>query len=138
MSKVVYFRLGIAPLPTPRPRARVVTPKGRRPIATFYSPAAYKEWQAEAAKALSECEGAEVVGPCAVVVKCFAARPKTTKLDAPKPDVDNYAKGVLDAITKDGRFWNDDCQVTDLFVSKRWTAGDPYIDVSITPLSVLD
>src|SRR3546814_6831543 len=28
-----------------------------------------------------------------------APRPKTTKLAVPKPDIDNYAKGALDALT---------------------------------------
>ncbi|EQB10397.1 hypothetical protein L284_17025 [Novosphingobium lindaniclasticum LE124] len=65
-------------------------------------------------------------------IVCEVAKPKTTKLAAPKPDVDNYAKGVLDAITKDGRFWSDDSQVVGLWVSKTWTEGAPGIHVAIS------
>ena len=123
----------MAPMPTPRPRARVIP--GRRPIAVFYSPANYKEWQKEAAAELAKIDAVKVEGSCLVTVENYATRPKTTKLSAPKPDVDNYAKGVLDAITKDGRFWHDDSQVTDLTVSKRWTTDGARIEVTITPIS---
>lgn len=122
ISKIVSFVLPIAPMPTPRPRARVIAVPGRRPLASFYSPKEYKEWQKEALHALKLAEAPRTPfeGPVSVSVTCLAERPKTTKLPAPKPDVDNYAKGVLDAVTQDGRFWLDDSQVCDLRVMKQW------------------
>jgi len=36
-----------------------------------------------------------------------------------KPDLDNLAKAVLDAMTVGG-WWGDDCQITDLRVRKEW------------------
>ncbi|WP_040713854.1 RusA family crossover junction endodeoxyribonuclease [Novosphingobium lindaniclasticum] len=119
-------------MPTPRPRARVIAAAGRRPIASFYSPKEYQEWQKEAAAALKGVPAFPIDGPCTVSIVCEVAKPKTTKLAAPKPDVDNYAKGVLDAITKDGRFWSDDSQVVGLWVSKTWTEGAPGIHVAIS------
>lgn len=120
-------------MPTPRPRARVLPGRG---IAVFYSPKEYQEWQKAAAEALAQVAAFPVEGPCGVSIVCSAARPKTTKLPYPKPDVDNYAKGVLDAITKDGRFWADDSQVQTLSVTKRWTEKwtdeDPSIHITIT------
>lgn len=103
-------------------------------MAVFYSPAEYKKWQTEALEALGSVAVPHepAAGPLSVTVCCYAARPKTTKLAAPRPDVDNYGKSILDAITQDGRFWHDDSQVTELTVRKEWadTAG---IAVTISP-----
>jgi Holliday junction resolvase RusA-like endonuclease len=101
----------------------------------MYSPKPYKEWQAEAAKALKSIAwSSPTSGPVEVTIECLAARPKTTKLPHPKPDVDNYAKAILDAITKDGRFWTDDSQVQRLTVSKAWTTEAPLIRLTIKEL----
>lgn len=37
----------------------------------------------------------------------------------PRPDLDNYAKAILDALTDSG-IWDDDSQVADLRVMKVW------------------
>jgi Holliday junction resolvase RusA-like endonuclease len=104
---------------------------GRKPIATIYSPKEYQEWQKEALVALKAVPAFPVIGTCMVSVVCSVTRPKTTKLAAPKPDVDNYAKGILDVITKDGRFWLDDSQVAYLVVSKLWFDGPSSVHVLI-------
>lgn len=108
---------------------------GRKPMAVIYSPKEYAAWQKEALSALRAVEPpCRFDSPIEVEVVCFVRRPKTTKLVIPKPDVDNYAKGVLDAITKDGRFWSDDTEVADLISRKRWTTGEPHVLVTITQL----
>ena len=127
-------------MPTPRPRARVITAAGRRPIASFYSPKEYQEWQKAAAAALKGVPAEHSSLPLEVFVEVRATRPKTTKLHAPKPDADNYGKGPLDVITKDGRFWDDDTQVVDLHIKKRWSSDDrpTGIYVTIVPLDPKD
>jgi Holliday junction resolvase RusA-like endonuclease len=124
---------------TTRPRALDFSPcAGRRPIVSLYSPKEYQEWQKEAADHLNAERFGEAAplftGPVYVELLVEVAKPKTTKLSAPKPDVDNYAKGVLDAITKDGRFWADDTQVVTLNVTKAWTTGTPGYHVTIRSL----
>lgn len=121
----VTFVLPIAPMPAPRPRARGFL-AGKRVIISLYSPPNYKEWQKEALAALKLLAEEEVpptpfTGPLFVEVHLSVQKPKTTKLPHPKPDVDNYAKAVLDALTADGRFWSDDSQVQTLLVDKGWS-----------------
>lgn len=48
-----------------------------------------------------------------------------------KPDADNYLKGVKDALK--GVIWQDDNQVVDVFVSKRYS-NKPRIEVKIQTL----
>lgn len=48
-----------------------------------------------------------------------------------KPDADNYAKAVLDALN--GVVWLDDCQITDLYVKKRYSEH-PHTKVIVQEL----
>lgn len=111
---------------------------GRRPIASLYSPKEYADWQRELLDALRGVEAVRFNGLVVATVESFPTRPKTTKLLVPKPDVDNYAKGVLDCITKDTRFWSDDTQVADLLTRKRWAKPDEpgHIIVTLEPLEL--
>lgn len=61
-------------------------------------------------------------GPVQVWVRFACPKPKTTKLDAPKPDIDNYLKALFDALTAAGNVWEDDHQVHRIMeASKTWT-----------------
>jgi Holliday junction resolvase RusA-like endonuclease len=48
-----------------------------------------------------------------------------------KPDVDNYVKGVKDALKN--VIWKDDSQVVDLHISK-WYSETPRVEITIVPL----
>ena len=103
---------------------------GRKPIATIYNPSEYTAWKDAAAAMIREVTmdaPLPLAGPVDVAIIVTAERPKTTKLSAPKPDVDNYAKSVLDAMTAAG-VWEDDSQVEFPRIKKQW--GElPAIDV---------
>lgn len=51
------------------------------------------------------------------------------------PDCSNWIKLLEDCMTQE-RFWKDDCQISDLFVQKRW-GKDPRIEIRIYQSSVL-
>jgi Holliday junction resolvase RusA-like endonuclease len=48
-----------------------------------------------------------------------------------KPDVDNYVKGIKDALKN--VIWKDDSQVVDLHISK-WYSETPRVEITIVPL----
>jgi Holliday junction resolvase RusA-like endonuclease len=50
-----------------------------------------------------------------------------------KPDVDNYVKGIKDALNK--VIWKDDSQIVSLQVSK-WYSEKPRIEVAIQPIGL--
>lgn len=106
--------------PTPRPR---VTRTG-----VAFMPKDYQVYSADLQTRLFEAaSGAAweaLPGPLVVRVVVTHQSPLKTVLAAPRGDVDNLAKGVLDAATKTKRFWNDDSQIVDLFVAKRWGPAD--------------
>lgn len=116
------------PCPCPRPRV------GRWGA---YYPAKYSKWKDSFSAVLRrvvEEEGIEkFTGPIEVRIVVSATRPKTSKLSHPRPDVDNYAKSVLDASNK--ILWDDDSQITHLLISKLWTPTKcpPQIIIYVTP-----
>lgn len=121
---VVDLKVYLNPVPASRPR---VTRWG-----TYYAKR-YKEWMQAAAELIPESP-VKQEGNLAVFVSCVVQKPKTTKRANPNGDIDNYAKAVLDAVTKAG-YWNDDDQIVELTIIKRFTNQDetPYFGVNIEP-----
>lgn len=102
----------VDPVPASRPRV------GR--WGTYYTKT-YRNWRDLAASRLPHGE-LHLDGPISVDVEVVKKRPKTTKLDHPHPDIDNYVKAALDALTKAGGYWDDDKQIVALSAHKRFTA----------------
>lgn len=85
---------------------------------TFYAEP-YHSFLTAAPEALHTLELPMLDGPLAVHLEVVCTKPKTSKLYLPRQDVDNFAKSVLDALTKAGA-WLDDAQVARLTVEKRF------------------
>ena len=90
------------PVPASRPR---VSKWG-----TYYGKN-YTKFRKEAKAALDAMHlGPPATGELSVHLDFFCKKPKTTKRNTPRGDVDNYMKGILDAAN--GILWNDDDQIT--------------------------
>jgi Holliday junction resolvase RusA-like endonuclease len=82
-------------------------------------------------------------GPILVAVKVYKKIPKSFSKKkkaaaeagqlrpTSKPDVDNYAKSIKDALKN--VIWKDDSQVVDLHISK-WYSETPRVEITIVPL----
>lgn len=55
-----------------------------------------------------------------VSLEFVCMKPKTTKRESPRHDIDNLVKLPLDCMTSSDIFWKDDVQIEYLFASKRF------------------
>jgi Holliday junction resolvase RusA-like endonuclease len=138
-TTVSFFAPGI-PKGQPRPRAFV---RGKR--AAVYDPGTAEGWKGQIALAWRELGIPAVIdGVLDVSLTFHLPRPKhhytakgVLKPSAPvwhtvKPDADNLAKAVLDALTALS-VWKDDAQVSSLTIHKQY--GSPTgCQISITTL----
>jgi Holliday junction resolvase RusA-like endonuclease len=139
---IAFFVKG-DPKPQPRPRAF-----SRGGHARVYDPATAEGWKsliAQEAKVVLPDKPIE--GTIKLVMLFWMKRPKShfnskgqVKPTAPfqhiqKPDVDNLAKAVMDALSTLG-MWVDDSQVFSLHAIKSWAGAESShgVDISITAL----
>ena len=124
-----FFAAG---LPKGQPRPRAFARGGK---AAVYDPGTAEGWKSSVAMAAKDkLDGLLLEGPLLVELVFRMPRPKmhfgkkglkerfACSLFTKKPDADNLAKAVLDAMTVIG-VWKDDDQVTDLIIRKRY--ADP-------------
>jgi len=74
-----------------------------------------------------------LLGPLRIEAVFSIRKPRTSKLDAPRGDVDNYGKALLDAMQA-AEFFKDDNQVIELEVSKIWADTTAGIAVRVQSL----
>lgn len=117
------FFLAVAPKAAARTRA---TCRGK--FAQVYTAPAYRAWLDEALpelKALAPSLSPEVRSrDVRITIEVRVAKPKQTKRVRPGGDSDNYEKGLWDAMTKVGAWWEDDEQIVENHTTKRWAAPD--------------
>lgn len=97
----------------------------------------YKAWKEAAEKHLPAGElDLAPTDPVLVVVVAIQKRAKTSKAAFPNGDVDNYAKGPMDVVTKATGYWHDDKQVMWLLSGKRFAqpGEEPRTEVHLYKL----
>ncbi len=131
MTEPIQFWVSGEPKGQPRPRAFFNKHTGR---ASVFDAGTAESWKGAVAIEASKHRPAEpIAGPVRLRINFAMPRPKShytagkpergLKTGAPyrhvgKPDADNLAKAVMDALTQCGWFWRDDCQVAVLTVVK--------------------
>ena len=91
----------------------------------------YTAWRKAAMAVIAE--STDTIGEyCTVLIEHIVQKPKTSKKDFPRGDVDNYAKAPLDILTKKN-FWTDDDIVTGMWSSKRFADNgeEPRTEVTV-------
>lgn len=140
------FRVDGIPVAQPRQRQRVAQIGGRM-TSMNYTPSKHpvNEFKAAVRRAAAEAIPCPFDGPVELVLVfvlprpkslCWKSRPMPRVWCPKKPDADNLAKSVLDAMAA---CWRDDSQVCRLQVVKQIAAGDeqPHVIVMIGEIGTL-
>jgi Holliday junction resolvase RusA-like endonuclease len=158
------YTVYISPMPAPRPRARIVRPKGKPEFVSIYNPPEYMKWKLELARKISDLkispEGWNTINTIFFIPMSATDR-KNKKavqrmhgtLHEQKPDWDNFIKGVMDAMQhkaeKDDFFSytmpiHDDSSISSGIVRKIWI-NDPVgkivfslAKISLDPLLMMN
>lgn len=142
----VSFTVSGDPKGQPRPRA-FARRIGDKYVARVFDAGTAEAWKTQVALAATPARPAEpFAGAVAMTISFVFRRPKShyrtngeLKPTAPrefvsKPDADNLAKAVMDALTQLGGFWRDDSQITELRVWKSY-GREPGAIVSIAEVA---
>lgn len=141
MTKTITFFAPGIPKGQPRPKAF-----SRGGFASVYDPGTAENWKSCIATAIKpHLPETPYDSPCCVAIEFLMPRPKghfktgkqagQRKDTAPvlflgKPDCDNLAKAVLDALTNIG-LWRDDSIVWNLVVTKKYADAFAGANISI-------
>lgn len=118
----MVFEVRGVPAPQPRPRA---VNAGRH--ARVYDPGTARVWRSRVAHLArvilaSETARKPYEGPIRLAVEFRLPRPRAAKgraFPAVRPDLDNYLKALMDALT-DAGVWKDDGQVVSVLATKTY------------------
>lgn len=144
---ITFFAAG-DPKGQPRPRAFAMK-IGNTFQTRVYDPHTAEGWKSQIAAAAREHLRAQPLsGPVELVLAFTFRRPRAhfyagkradmVRENAPvyhvaKPDTDNVAKAVMDALTQMGGVWGDDAQVARLIVTKTY-GPCPGVNIEIRPI----
>lgn len=133
------FHVFVPGVPRGQPRPRAFARGG---VARVYDPGTAEAWKQAVAIAAAPVARTRYTGAVMLVLSFRFRRPKghytrrgdlrTTapRLHVQKPDLDNLAKAVMDALTIIGA-WRDDAQILELRVDKAWTDGEAGCQIGL-------
>ncbi len=137
MIEPIMFFVGGTPKGQPRPRAFARKMGNGKFCARVFDSGTAESWKSQiAAEGAQHKPAAPISGPVSLRIRFYMPRPKGhfvagkpvrgLRPSAPvrhigKPDADNLAKAVMDALTQCGWFWMDDAQVAILAVAKNYS-----------------
>lgn len=141
--RAVAFQVPGKPVGKGRPRA---TKRGKH--IALYTPEKTVSYESTVALAASQAMSGRqlIAGPVYVLMSIVLPVPRSWSqrkqnealagvlVPTTKPDMDNVIKAVFDAIN--GVVWNDDAQVADLRVTRRY-GGTPGVSVIVSVLEVV-
>jgi Holliday junction resolvase RusA-like endonuclease len=122
----------ISLLVTPKPKGRPrFTRKG-----FAYTPKETRDYENLLSEAISKFFSSAPIEdrPLKLELVFYIQKPKSAKRDYPqtRPDLDNLMKAVMDAMN--GIVYKDDSLICDISASKRYSVGEPYINVKLSYL----
>ncbi len=140
---LIKFTVYGDPVAQPRQRHAAVRGKGGRVGVRNYTPKDHPVQdfkQAVQLEATRSYIGSPIVGVVGITITFVVARPKSMRRkNTPmprvwhtvKPDIDNLAKAVFDALK--GILWVDDSQIAKATLSKVYAAGDeqPHVIIEV-------
>lgn len=137
MNPARSFRCWLPGEPVPQARPRVATRSRRgRPLRKphAFTPVKSAAYRDRCVLLLRHefCGQPPLEGALRVTLVVYRERPKSNGSDWPcvRPDIDNYAKQVVDALMGAGVF-RDDGQVCGLHATKFWARGRAGVDVTV-------
>lgn len=146
MTEPISFWVSGEPKGQPRPRA-FARKMGGKFVARVFDAGTAEAWKGAIAVAAAQHKpAAPISGPVRLRICFYIARPKGhytagkvergLRATAPhyhvgKPDADNLAKAVMDALTQCGWFWGDDAQVAVLTAAKLYADSGTGAQIEI-------
>ena len=118
-----FFEFGINPVAASRPRVtRYGTYYGKK--YTHFRKEGEKVVDEELSSRRSRCR-LPLLSDLSVTLEFNVLKPKTSKLEYPRPDIDNYLKAIFDLLNE--KLYNDDRQVIHVEATKKFVLDSPSI-----------
>ncbi len=134
-EKAITFFVAGKPVPQPRQRHKILKTRSGNDFVHNYTSKTHmvQGWKALVYYAAKSNITSMITGPVRLSLHFYLPKPKSVKRKYPfvKPDVDNLAKAVMDALTI-ASIYTDDARVIDMDMKKRYADTENPMGVHIT------